>query len=109
MTFAQFSGINRRRCERYFGRAVDETAVTAMAMGLAEEAGEVVGAVRSFLGISRGKTLGREEIGKELADVVAYADLLASSLGLDLGELVRAKFNEVSQRHGWPMVIEAQQ
>jgi NTP pyrophosphatase (non-canonical NTP hydrolase) len=38
------------------------------------------------------------DIGKELADVVCYADLLAQRLGLSLGELVRDKFNEVSGR-----------
>jgi NTP pyrophosphatase (non-canonical NTP hydrolase) len=41
-----------------------------------------------------------QEIAKELADVVIYADLLAARLGIDLGEAVRQKFNEVSDRVG---------
>lgn len=40
------------------------------------------------------------DIGKELANAVAYLDLLAARLGLDdLGELYRDKFNEVSERN----------
>lgn len=42
----------------------------------------------------------REHARKELADVVIYVDLLAYQLGIDLGEAVRAKFNEVSDRAG---------
>ena len=38
------------------------------------------------------------EIIKEAADVVIYASLLAGVLGYDLGTIVRAKFNEVSDR-----------
>lgn len=36
----------------------------------------------------------------ELADVVCYLDILASRLGIDLGEAVRDKFNRVSERVG---------
>ena len=41
----------------------------------------------------------RQKLGKELADTVLYADLCASFLGFDLEQLVRDKFNEVSDRH----------
>lgn len=37
---------------------------------------------------------------KELADVVTYADICASRVGGHLGEAVRFKFNEVSDRVG---------
>ena len=43
----------------------------------------------------------REELGKELADVITYADLMMTKLGLDTGKTVIAKFREVSQRIGW--------
>jgi NTP pyrophosphatase (non-canonical NTP hydrolase) len=36
------------------------------------------------------------DIGRELADVVIYADLLAQRLGLKLGDCVTEKFNETS-------------
>lgn len=43
----------------------------------------------------------RAALGKELADVVIYADLLANHYRLDLADNVREKFNEVSDRHGF--------
>jgi NTP pyrophosphatase (non-canonical NTP hydrolase) len=39
-----------------------------------------------------------DAIGGELADTVIYADLLASRLGLSLGDLVSKKFNAVSRK-----------
>lgn len=42
------------------------------------------------------------ELAKELADMVTYGDLLAAYYGIDLGEAVRAKFNEISERQGFP-------
>jgi NTP pyrophosphatase (non-canonical NTP hydrolase) len=42
----------------------------------------------------------QKALAKELADVVTYADLLAARFGIDLGEAVASKFNEVSQRVG---------
>lgn len=41
------------------------------------------------------------DVAKELADTVTYLDFLAWSLGIDLGEAVRSKFNEVSDRIGY--------
>jgi len=40
----------------------------------------------------------RRDLGRELADVVTYLDILASVAGIDLGEATRLKFNEVSER-----------
>lgn len=40
------------------------------------------------------------EAQKELADVQIYLDILAYRLGIDLGDAVRDKFNEVSRRVG---------
>lgn len=37
-----------------------------------------------------------KKLGLELADVVLYADLLAEKMGINLGEAIRQKFNEVS-------------
>ncbi len=41
-----------------------------------------------------------KDIGKELADIVIYADLIASKIGLNLGECIVHKFNEVSHDRG---------
>lgn len=42
----------------------------------------------------------KDRIAKEAADVVGYIDLLCARAGIDLGEAVRGKFNEVSERVG---------
>ena len=39
-----------------------------------------------------------KEASKELADIMIYLDLLAYQFDIDLGEAVREKFNEVSDR-----------
>ena len=44
--------------------------------------------------------MGKEQIGKELADIVTYAAVIADMLALDLGECVRKKFNERSEEIG---------
>jgi hypothetical protein len=48
-----------------------------------------------------------EQASKELADVVTYLDILAMQLGIDLGQAVVDKFNEVSRRVGSTVRIEA--
>lgn len=45
------------------------------------------------------------DIRKEFADVVIYFDILALQFGIDLGEAVREKFNEVSHRVGAEVFI----
>jgi NTP pyrophosphatase (non-canonical NTP hydrolase) len=43
-----------------------------------------------------------EKLADELADMILYADLLATKAGIDLGEAVRSKFNRVSHAQGFP-------
>lgn len=38
----------------------------------------------------------------ELADVVTYCVVTACAMGIDLDEAVRQKFNEISEREGFP-------
>lgn len=42
-----------------------------------------------------------EAYGKELADVVIYADLAATHAGLNLWAIIRNKFNATSERNGF--------
>ena len=42
----------------------------------------------------------RLKLAKEYADVVIYLDLMAKQYGIDLGDAVTLKFNEVSERIG---------
>lgn len=43
-----------------------------------------------------------EALGHELADTIAYVELLAQHYGIDLPDAVAAKFNLVSEREGFP-------
>ena len=44
----------------------------------------------------------KKAVAKELADVVTYVSLLSNYLRIDLSEAVIAKFNEVSEKRGFP-------
>jgi NTP pyrophosphatase (non-canonical NTP hydrolase) len=56
---------------------------------------------RERLGL-RGSRATVEDLGKELADIVICVDLLAMHAGIDLGNTVRDKFNETSEKVGLP-------
>ncbi len=47
----------------------------------------------------------RPELAKELADVACYLDILALQCGVDLGDAVVNKFNEVSKRIGVDVML----
>ncbi len=73
-------------------------ALSAWANAVCGELGEAANLIKK---IERGDyTLEekREELGKELADVLTYLDILAFRAGVDLGRATIDKFNEVSRR-----------
>jgi NTP pyrophosphatase (non-canonical NTP hydrolase) len=84
------------------------------AVAVAEEAGEVCGAVKRFNRIEAGHVINgkpndvttQEEallkLQKEIGDTVTYLDLLAQHIGSSLGECTRVAFNGVSEREGMP-------
>jgi len=47
----------------------------------------------------------RELLAKELADTVTYIDILAKQIGVDLGDAIAEKFNEISDRINVPVKI----
>lgn len=93
MNFDTLRRANVQRCETAF-HPLNDWSPTDWACALAGEAGEVCNAVKK---LKRGDG-GRTEIANEIADTIIYADLLAAALGIDLGEAVRIKFNQVSTR-----------
>lgn len=102
LTFEELTSANRKRCEASF-HGVDEWGPTDWACAMAGEAGEACNLVKKQRRGDAG--IEPEDIGKELADTVIYADLLASRLKLDLGSCVASKFNEVSRRVGSHVVL----
>lgn len=96
LRFSGFAIANRRRCEEAF-HALVEWSPAEWGCALAGEAGETCNLIKKML---RGEDIEVDAIGRELADVVTYADLLAQRLGLSLAECVARKFDEVSIRVG---------
>ncbi len=95
------------------GEAVEElgVAIDAMlaALGLVRAMGAICNAVkkaeRARAGIAGGVD-GKVDLGRELADVVICADLIAMRLGVDLGAAVIEKFNLTSGERGFATRLE---
>lgn len=99
-----------KRCEQSF-KSCEGWSSADWSNAMAGEAGELLEVLLPLIvktnticnltkKVQRGDDMSLEEIGKEIADVVIYADLLSHRLGIDLSDAVRAKFDEVSERVG---------
>lgn len=106
LTFAQLREVNIARCAAVF-HALDAWSPCDWATALAGECGEACNIVKklrrlegadSHMNTPEHRAELKMLLGKELADVVIYLDLLAARMDLDLGEEVTRKFNEVSVR-----------
>lgn len=104
-----------RRCEESFGACYDWSPAD-WSNAMAGEAGELLEVLLPLIvktnsicnltkKIQRGDDISLDEIGKEIADVVIYADLLSNRLGIDLSDAIRQKFDEVSTRIGSDIVL----
>lgn len=109
LTFAELQVVNRARCEASYHR-LDEWSATDWACALGGECGEALNLVKKIRRLCDGADKPYNQgveyvslvkaVGEELADVVIYADLLASRLGLCLGDCVAEKFNSTSVKVG---------
>ena len=72
-----------------------EARVTYPAMGLANEAGEVLGKVKKII---RDGTYNREDIVDELGDVLWYAAALARDLDVSLTEVAHRNLEKLASR-----------
>lgn len=70
---------------------------------LAGETGEACNVIkkvaRERMGL-RGSRATLEELASELADVIICADLIGLSMGIDMVDAVRKKFNATSEKYG---------
>lgn len=125
LQFSSLSLVNRIRARRWhkkFGPGQGDWSGADWSNAMVGEVGE---AAEAFINLVKGsgraanvvKKLRRAEtghpgildadleltrlLGEELADVIIYADLLATYYGLDLGAEVVSKFNAVSEREGF--------
>lgn len=106
LTFRVLRDANTLRCEKAFHPLYAWTPMD-WACAMAGEAGEVCNAVKKLRRHEDGTNTVLDPetsqacinaIAQEAADTVIYLDLLCARLGIDLGEAVREKFNEVSDR-----------
>lgn len=115
LSFEELRDANARRCEASF-HGIEEWTPSDWACAMAGEAGEAANVVKKIRLLGRRpESIPREDwpkfdelrnaLKKELADVIAYADLLAQRMEINLGEAVAEKFNEVSKRVGSPITL----
>jgi NTP pyrophosphatase (non-canonical NTP hydrolase) len=99
LTFGQLAQANRVRSAQAFPECADWTP-SDWATALAGETGELCNFIKKR---RRGERVPIETLGKELADVVTYADHIARQFNINLADAVRRKFNEVSERRKSPI------
>ena len=102
LSFNKLRDANVRRCNDVF-HPLKEWSPTDWGCAMAGEAGEACNLLKK---IRRGEDIPKEDIARELADVVIYADLCAARLDIDLGAAVAEKFNIVSHRKGSKILLE---
>ena len=101
LRFSQLHNASYRRAVEVFGHqeGLRDWSPAEWSNALAGEAGELCNMTKKLLRDGPA-SIDMAELGKEIADVVIYADLVATRMGFKLEDLVRQKFNEVSERRG---------
>lgn len=102
VNFESLRDANLRRNAQWVG---DKPPISLSFRGneLAGEVGEACNELKKIERHNLGLPGGKEDktgLTEELADVIICVDLLAMSMGIDLGEAVRDKFNKTSDKYG---------
>jgi NTP pyrophosphatase (non-canonical NTP hydrolase) len=103
------SVVSFARALRWHPKGLDSWSLSDWAVALAGEAGELCNVVKKLNRV-RDSLVGNKEtpeelqaaLGEEIADVYIYLDLFARRAGLNLEDVIRKKFNAVSERNGFP-------
>lgn len=106
---ARFSKLSKERSD-VWGRVSEFGPLSPEYWGnaIAGEVGELCNFLKKLARSRRGMAGAVDEeylkkaIAKEIADVIIYADLIATDLGISWPQAVIDKFNEVSERNGFP-------
>jgi NTP pyrophosphatase (non-canonical NTP hydrolase) len=111
LTFAAFRRANAARCVKWHPEGIASWSSSDWLTAVTGELGELASLLkmrnRERDGLPGNKFSPTDKmIADELADVLTYLDLLAEVLGVDLGAAAVSKFNEVSERVGFPDRIE---
>lgn len=115
LTFKFFSQMNRKRKSEWHERSTSEEprnwGVVDWSNAAAGEMGECCNAVKKFQRMLDGipsennyESFGdaQNKIAEEIAGAIAYLDLLANEMGLDLETIIRKEFNRISEREKLP-------
>jgi NTP pyrophosphatase (non-canonical NTP hydrolase) len=104
LTFNKFSHTNRSRNEKYM--KCENWDERDWGNALAGEVGELCNMIKKrFRNLKESDRIPNEELGKEIADIICYCDLLAAQLGLELDDIIPKKFNEISDRYDCPVKL----
>lgn len=107
LTFDAFRQANRTRCLRWHPLGIESWSDSDWIVAIVGELGELASLIkmrnRERDGLPGNKfSPSDEQIAKEAADVFTYLDLFCERNGIDLGLSAAQKFNEVSERVGFP-------
>lgn len=111
LTFAAFREANVSRCLKWHPAGINSWSTSDWLTALVGEVGGFASLVK-MMNRERDGLPGNKfspavkQLAYELADIQTYLDLLAASLDIDLDDAVVEKFNEVSQRVGFPDRID---
>jgi len=104
LSFKKLREASLNRTNKIFHK-LEDWSWTDWACALAGEVGEACNIVKkirrgdkTFFEKGKERPLDKKALADELADVVIYADLLAAAAGIDLGQAIQDKFNEVSDK-----------
>lgn len=112
ISFDAFRRANVTRCVKWHPAGIESWSPSDWLTAVTGELGELASLLkmrnRERDGLPGNKfSPTQKQIADELADVLTYLDLLAAALGVDLGAAAVEKFNEVSERVGFPDRIAA--
>ncbi len=112
LTFDRFRSANVARCIKWHPAGVESWSPSDWLTAVTGELGELASLLK-MRNRERDGLVGNKfsptdkQVADEIADVLTYLDLLAHVLKVDLGKAAAEKFNEISERNGFPDRIEA--
>ena len=116
LTFAAFRTANVSRCEKWHPEGISSWSPSDWLTAAMGELGELASEVKMHNRVRDGLAGNKEQVttdertrrmANEAADVVTYLDLFCAERGIDLGAALVRKFNEVSERVGFPDRLHA--
>lgn len=106
MRTRDFSVHNAARCISCFNHGLNDWSPLEWGGAAAGEMGELCNLLKKK---RRGENVDNKAIADEIADTITYLDLLAQSLGIDMGDALISKFNVVSARVGYKLRLPQQE